>query len=304
MTKEEREAWLETMPQVRLWRANERGFAGYGKAFYAGRGNLRLRSHRFFLGGQAADPKYHAITPSTAIERTVHRARYVVRGVEIDVRVTDFGAYHRVHLPNIEDGSVFCNRPIRPITPKRFYIPTTAPKRLITIMPQERLSWRSPVWSSQAPINAEGDRVVVKGTRRRSVFSDTPMRLEDHNYYVPSDAWSRIYRRYAINDGSGELNSRSPVQFMGTGRYGFPKYTAWVGMSLKSRRRYAVFDGIPKRHYFLPHDPTPVKRAKIAVQASKKIADRILLELGPVPSFVAGRPFLADQNTFIVGRTI
>jgi phage tail P2-like protein len=304
MTKEEREAWLVQMPQLRIWRANERGFAGYGKAFYGGRGNLRLRNHRFCLGGLADDAKLRAITPSTAIERTVHRARYIVRGVEIDVKITDFGTYHRVHLPGIEDGSVFTNRPFRPVKPKRFYIPTTAPTRLITIMPRERLSWRSPVWASREPINAEGDRVVINGTRRRSVFSNTPMRLEDHDYYVPSDAWSRIYRRYAINDGSAELNSRSPVQFMGTSRYGFPKYTAWVGMSLKSVRRFAVFDGIPKRHFFLPHDPTPVKRAKIAVQASKKIADRVLLELGPVPSFVAGRPFLAEQQSFIVGRTI
>jgi hypothetical protein len=154
------------------------------------------------------------------------------------------------------------------------------------------------------PLTAEPDRLVYPSTRRRSVYCDVPMRLHGRDYYVPSDAWSRIYQRYSINDGSTELNSRRPVQFMGIGRYGFPKYTAWIGMSLRSRRRYAVFSGITYRKYYQPHDPTPVKRAKIAVQASKKIADRILLELGPVPSFIAGRTFLAEKQSFIVGRSI
>lgn len=305
MTREEREAWLELMPQVRIWRVYERGIAPYGKAFYGGRGGpARQRNHRFQLGSaNSGDTPLACITPTTAIERTKHRARYIVRGVETDIKVTDFGFYHRLHLPGIENGSVFCNRPFRR-KPKRFYIPTTAPKRLITIMPREYMPWRTPSWASMEPVTAEGERIVIRSTRRRSVFSDQPMRLENYNYYVPSDAWSRIYRRYAINDGSTELNTRRPVQFMGTGRYGFPKYTAWIGMSLRSRRRFAVFNNIPQNHYFLPHDPTPVKRAKIAVQASKKIADKILLELGPVPSFVAGRPFFAGQNNFIVGRTI
>jgi phage tail P2-like protein len=310
MTKEEREAWLKDMPQIRLWRVYERGWAGFGKSFYGGSGRARiLHNHRFCLGGPADDPKVRAITPSTALERTKHRARYIVRGVETDVTVTDFGEFHRLHLRGIENGSVFTRRVIHTTGKKRYYIPTTAPSRLITIMPKERLSWRTPVWASREPLTAEGDRVVENSTRRRSVFSDIPStgpRVPNERswYYVPSDAWSRIYRRYPINDGSTELNSRRPVQFMGVGRYGFPKYTAWVGMSLRSKRPFAVFNGIPFNRYYQPHDPTPVKRAKVAVRAAKKIADRVLLELGPVPSFVAGRPFFAGKNVFIVGRTI
>jgi hypothetical protein len=92
------------------------------------------------------------------------------------------------------------------------------------------------------------------------------------------------------------------VQFMGTGRYGFPKYTAWVGASLRSKRKWAVFDGPFGQHrFFLPHDGTPVLRARRAVVAAKKLVDRVLLELGPVPRFVAGRPFIAGIDSFIVG---
>ena len=309
MTREEREEWLAQMPQLRVWRVQERGWAGIGKSFYGGSSSLRLRNARFCLGAEPPNLKLCAITPTTAITRLKRRARWIEKGVETDVTISEFGTYWRVHLRSIEDGSVFTKRPFRPYAPKRFYIPTTAPKRLITIMPKPRLPWRSPVWPSLEPTTAEPERLFYGSTRRRSVFCDLPM-TGQHTlnqfsaYYVPSDAWSRIYDRYSFNDETASLNSRRPVQFMGVGRYGFPKYTAWVGMSLRSRRRFAVFNGIPFHKFYQPHDPTPVQRAKTAVQASKKIADRILLELGPVPSFIAGRPFLAAKNSFIVGRSI
>ncbi len=304
LTREEREEWLKLMPQLRVWRIQERFWWGPGKSFYGGRGTGRQHNARFCLGSENTDARACCIVPSTALGRLKRRARWIVRGKETEVTVSEFGNYWRVHLPSIEDGSVFANRPIRPVPPKRFYIPSTAHQRLITIMPRARLPWKTPVWSSAEPLTAEPDRLVYGSTRRRSVFSDLPMRLPRHDYYVPSDAWSRIYERYSINDGSTEMNSRRPVQFMGVGRYGFPKYTAWIGMSLRSRRRWAVFSGIMYRKFYQPHDPTPVKRAKVAVQASKKIADRILLELGPVPSFIAGRPFFAEKQSFIVGVSI
>ena len=299
LTRDQREEWLKLMPQLRVWRVFERGHADY-KSFYGSNSTRRMHNHRFCLGGVAADAKLRAITPSTAIERLRRRARWIVGAAETDVRVTEFGTYWRVHLRGIEGASVFTKRPIQPN--RRFFIPSTAAKRLITIMPKERLSWRVPVWASMEPLTAEPDRISIGGQRRRSVFSDLIMR--QRAYYVPSDAWSRIYHRFAVNDGSVNLNSRRPVQFMGVGRYGFPKYTAWVGVSLRSLRRFAVFDGVPFRKFYQPHDPTPVKRARAAVLAAKKIADRVLLELGPVPSFIAGRPFLAEKNRFIVGRSL
>jgi phage tail P2-like protein len=299
LRREEREEWLKIMPQLRIWRTQESGHADY-KSFYGGSSTGRRHNQRFCLGGERVDAKLCCITPSTAIERLRRRARWIVRGVETDVHVTEFGSYWRLHLRGIEGASVFTSRPIVPN--RRFFIPSTAAKRLVTIMPKERLAWRTPVWASLEPMTAEPERVSIGGQRRRSVFCDLIMR--QRAYYAPSDAWSRIYQRYAVNDGSVELNSRRPTQFMGLGRYGFPKYTAWVGVSLRGLRKWAVFDGIPHQRFYQPHDPTPVKRARAAVLAAKKIADRILLELGPVPSFVAGRPFLAEKDRFIVGRTL
>jgi phage tail P2-like protein len=308
LTREEREAWLADMPQLRVWRIQERGVAGFWKVFYGGRGTGRQHDARFCLGGVEDNPVARAITPTTAIERLKRRARWIVHGEETDITVSEFGTYWRLRLRGVEDSKVFVGRPFGL---RRFYIPSDAAKRLITIMPKDRLSWRSPVWASLEPVTAEPERIMIGGMRRHSVFSggsDPTMQvtmggpLGGSSYYAPSDAWARVFERYAINDGSAELLKRRPVQFMGTGRYGFPKYTAWVGVSLRSKRKWAVFDGVPFNRFFLPHDPTPVKRVKAAVQASKKIADRILLELGPVPRFVAGRAFIAGTDSFMVGR--
>jgi phage tail P2-like protein len=298
LTREEREAWLALMPQVRVWRVQERGMASFGKLFYGGSGGAgRQHDHRFCVGGSDDGLALRAATPSTALSRLHRRARYVVRGLETDITVSEFGTYWRLHLRGMAGQKVFTNRPIRP---DRFFIPSDAALRLITVVPRERLSWRSPVWASIEPMTSEPERIVLNGTRRRSAFCDVPMR--QRAYYAPSDAWARIFERYAINDGSIELQDRRPVQFMGTGRYGFPKYTAWAAVTLKSRRRWAVFNGPFGQHrFFLPHDGTPVLRARRAVAAAKKLVDRVLLELGPVPRFVAGKPFIAGADSFIVG---
>jgi phage tail P2-like protein len=302
LTREEREAWLATLPQIRVWRVREQGTAGPRKAFLGSASAGHYVDRRFFLDGDNA-----AIT-SDAIQRLRRRARYIVRGVETEIRVSEFG--WRVHLPSVEDSKVFCDRPVYTghAVRRRFYIPTTAPQRLITVWPMPRLAWRSPVWPTMEPITAEPERVVEFGTRQHQAFCNLPMRggSPAHKpHFVPTDAWRRIYDRFAINDGSGDVARRRPVQFMGRGFYGFPKYTAWVRVSLRNRRRFSVFSGSPMRaqgrRFFLPHDGTPVKRAKRAVRASKKLVDKVWLQLGPVPRFVAGRPFIAGVDEFIVG---
>src|SRR5262249_1712238 len=104
LTKAQREAWLATLPQVRVWRIQESGIAPRRKTFCGGSSSLRQHDGRFCLGGGAP-------TPSTALSRLRRRARWVVNGVETDITVTEFGSYFQLHMPAAAGVRFFANRP-------------------------------------------------------------------------------------------------------------------------------------------------------------------------------------------------
>lgn len=297
LTRDERESWLQRLPQVRVWRRNEVGYASQFKSFYGSSARNRLHSRRFCLDGPATG-KLTAITPSTAIERLKRVARWIEHGIETDVRVTDFGSFFQLHKSGIEDGSVFSNKTFGL---SRHYIPSTAKNRLITISPTPSLPWRSQMTPSQQAVTSEPERVKVPGLRKHSVFSNTPM----HDFFVPTTAPFRIFQRYAVLDPSIRQLRRTPVQFMGVGRYGFPAFTAWAKVQVtgKLHPKAAGFDyWIPKTKFYIPHNPVPVERIRQAAQASKSLRDRILLQIGPTPRFLAGeRPVLASIDNVPAG---
>jgi hypothetical protein len=283
LTREQREAWLSALPQLRVWLVQEEGRFGTAKAFHGGyqRGLFVERSYA---------------VPSTALSRLHRRARWLVDGVESDVRVSDFGSYYRLHFKSVEGKKVFDHRPIG----GHFYIPSDAWRRLVTIMPQARLPWRSPSGPTLQPVTNEPERVTVAGTRGRSVFDNVPM----HGYFVPSTAKYRIFDRFAVHDGRRVLR-RPACQFMGTGRYGFPRHTAHVDASIPGRRsRWQAGDGllIPRARFWLPHDGSRVDNVRRAIQAAKRLSDHVLLKTGPTHRFVAGKPFFADVDRFTVGQ--
>lgn len=286
LTREERERWLSGLPQVRVWRMRDAKDASVFKSFLGGYHEGR---RSFFAG------TYHV--PSDALSRLRRRARWVVNGTETETRVTEFGSYFRLHFRSVEGRKVFSGRCIA----ARYYIPSDAWRRLVTIMPQPRLAWRSANGPTLTPVTSEPERIKVNGHRGRSVFCDLPMR---QGFFVVSTARFRIFERYAVHDGR-RVARRSPVQFMGVGRYGFPAHTARLHVSVPGRRpAFAAGDGIvaPKTRFFLPHDGTRLQRVRLAAQSAKRLSDKILLVIGPRARFVAGRPFLADIDKFIIGR--
>ncbi len=291
LTRDQRETWLQQLPQVRVWRRNEVGYATRFKAFYNSSAYNRLHSSRFCLAAAA-------LVPSDAITRLKRVARWIEHEVETDVRVTDFGSYFQIHKSGIEDGSVFSNKPFGL---HRHYLPSTARSRLLTIQPTPTLPWRSQMTPSLQAVTSEPERVKVPGLRKYSVFSDTPMR----DFFVPTSAPFRIFQRYAVMDPTVRLLRRAPVQFMGVGRYGFPAFTAWAKVKVtgKLSPKAAGFDyWVPKTKFYIPHDYTPIERVRQAAQSSKALRDKILLQIGPTPRFVAGeRPVLASIDTVLAG---
>jgi hypothetical protein len=283
LTRAQRQAWLATLPQVRVWLIREEARFGPAKAF-----------HGCQRGGLFVERSY--AVPSTALSRLRRRARWVVDGVETDVPVKTFDSYYRLHLRSTEGRSVFVSRPFG----RRFFIPSSAWRRLVTIRPQARLPWRSPSGPTLTPVSNEPERIKVAGNRGRSVFENMTI----GGYFVPSSAKYRIFDRFAVHDGSRPL--RNPAcQFMGTGRYGFPMHTAWLRLSVPGKASpRAAGRGFftPRTKFWLPHDGEPLQRVRRAAQSAKRLSDRVLLDIGPKPRLIAGRPFIAGTDRFVVGR--
>ncbi len=292
LTKAQREAWLSALPQVRVWRIRESGAAPLRKAFHGSSRSLHQHDRRFCLKG--AMP-----TSSTALSRLRRRARWMVNGVETDITVAEFGSYFRLLMPSAARLRVFSNRPLRR---GRFFVPSDAWRRVVTIMPTTLMPWRVPVGPTLQAVLSEPERVTVAGKRGRSVFCGVPAA----GYFVPSSSALRVYQRYPVLDGTREVR-RPACQIMGVGRYGWPKHTARVTASLFSERsRRAAGEGIvaQRRKFWIPHDPTPVRRLKWALQSAKRLSDKIWLKTGPQPTFVVGGPpVLSDAGTdVVVGR--
>jgi hypothetical protein len=282
LTRAQREAWLSTLPQVQTWRIMERGMRGH--ALFAGGHLLRSFYPRKFP------------VPSSALQRLHRRVRWVVDGVETSTRATQFDSYFRLHIRGKAGRRVFAGCPVG-----RFFQPSSARSRLVTIQPKDKSPWRSPVGPHLEPVSAEPERVVRRGTVDRGVFNGRPIRS---GFLRPSRAWLRIYWRFPVNDGRRVLR-RASIQFMGVGRYRFPAHTAHLQLSIPGRRRdNAAGEGIVafRTRFWLPHNPERVRDVRRAMIAAKRASDRVLIRFADRPSMIAGQLFRADINSFVVGH--
>lgn len=284
LTAEQREAWLSGLPQVRTWLIQERATAPRRKLFSGGH-------HRGVF--YALRP---VTTPSTALSRLRRRARWVVAGAETDITVTETGDWFRLHLR-----AALGRRVVAAAGPgRRFFVPSDAWRRLLTIRPVETLPWRVAVGPSLQAVQSKADRVAVRAAAGRRVIGyHAPRR----RFFVPTTAPMRLFDRYAVFDGTGPVRPRA-VTFMGRGRYGFPSHTAELRVAVQAHRhRRAAGNGIVARRtrFWMPHDPEPLERIRRAIVSAKRLSDRLLLDIGPRPRFVAGKPFIADVDSFVVG---
>lgn len=285
LTRAEREAWLARLPQVRVWNIRDGVPAHPKKLFYGGQ-----------LLKQFAETAF--AVPSTALQRLKRRARWVVDGAETDVRVSDFGGHYRLHLPSTERARVFCGRSF---SIRRFFVPSDAWRRLVTIRPAARLPWQSAVGPSLTPVTAEPERVTVPGSGVGRVFSGLCIARK---FLAPTSAPLRIFQRYAVSDGR-PLTKRPAFSFMGLARFGWPAHTARVSASIPGHRpRCAAGEGplVPRRCFWMPSNARRrVQSIGRAIEAAKRLSDRIYLKIGRAPAFVAGRPFIAG-SPYIVGH--
>lgn len=284
LTKDQREAWLAGLPQIRTWRTSEPGTAG--RRVFAG--GQRYRS---FLVGRFTQP-------SSAPERRRRRARWIVDGLETDATVIPFEGYFRILIPSRLPRSVLAGSVVRS---GRFWLPSTAASRIVTVAPRVTgETWRATVGPQLEPVTAEPERIRQFGKEGRGVF--TGRVVGAGRFFIPSTAVLRFFDRYAVHDGS-KVNRRPSIQFMGVGRYGMPPHTAELVVKVRGTwSPYAAGRGliIPRGRFWLRHDPGPMQRVRRAAVAAKRASDVVLVNSRSEPGFIAGELFVADVNQYIV----
>jgi phage tail-like protein len=284
LSKEQREAWLARMPQVRVWHQYERSITG----------------KRIFSGGQRYSSFFEGkvAQPNDAITRLRRRARWVVNGVETDSRVENFESYFRVFLTGILPYSIFCNTPLH--MKKKFPIPSTAASRVVTIEPTSLSPWRTTVGPQLEPMTSEPELVTEPGIEGHAVYSGRT--ISRKRYYVPSMAKFRLFERYAVNDGSA-VRKRPSIQFMGVGRYGIQPHSA--ELKVKMRTTWKPWKArlgepfVPRTRFYTPHDGSLMLKNRQAIIAAKRLSDKIVLDTNTKPGFVAGLPYFAGDNIVI-----
>ncbi len=285
LTREQREAWLEKLPQVRAWRIQERAPSPPVKAYYGGQRHAHFIENSFSV-------------PSDALSRRKRRVRWVVDGVETETTVTEFGSYFRLHIAAPAGRRVFSGGIMGS---GKFFIPSDARKRLVTIQPTPVQPWRGAIGPTLEAVTAEPERVAQRKTGGGGVFSGGFCGTE---CFAPSTARARVFERYAVKDGSRP--TRSPaIQFMGVGRYGFPAHTAHISVSIPGKRpKRQAGDGLllPRERFWIPSTAKErVDGVRKAIVSAKRLSDKILIRTGPTSKFIAGKVFRAG-DTFIVGR--
>jgi phage tail P2-like protein len=337
ITPAEREAWLETLPQVRVYFYQDTGtFPAAG--MYCGMclGGAGLPA------GVGPDLEYFPFV-STAAARLGRRATWNVGGVDTDIPVTDYGNYFQVHFPGSVGAGAYVGECLGgsgvglPMASGlfRFMPPSTAPQRLYTIAPQAESLQPVAVGPSYVAVDAQPSLVAIEGTRSVSAFAGS-------NYYhgagmflspryvpgtpvvspplvpteppvfptflLPSTSKYRLFERYAVYDMSDPPPRSSPVtMFMNNGRLGYPAFQAQVDVSMSSRASPATFRVTGSiiamgGRFMIPHDPRPVEYVCSAIEAARRLIDQTWLWPGPRYFLIAGQPFIAGLDTFVIGQ--
>jgi phage tail-like protein len=283
-TKEAREAWLSRLPQVRVWRSFEQGDFG-GKVFSGG------PSAKMFVGGCF-------FAPSTAITRLKRRARWVVDGKETEERVSEFGSYFRLHRRgNLGDGA-FCNS----VAVVKFFIPSTASKRIMTVAPKQAAPWKTPIRASLVAVQSEPTLVKERGVAPASVFSGG---RSAKDFFVPSTAWRRVYLRFPVDDESRPFRAGPSIQFMGLDRYGWPAHTARVKLSIPGALPdIAVGEANSRaaKRFWIPSDAAKrIDKTRRGMIAAKRASDVLQMDFTGRKTLIAGLDIVrAGVDVFVL----
>ena len=271
----QREAWLRSLPQLKVWDLKQRGKRG-----------------RFLFAGSAAFNSFldrRWPVQSQARFRLSRRASVTIDGTTKPVDVDGLGNQaDRVRIRGSNARGMF------PGASRHFYlVPSTAADRVITFTFRDQPAHgiRFPVRPGLTIKSAIPDVVFEHGRAPRSIFCG---RYLDRRYLAPSEAALRIYSRIAIWDGMRVPPARKALAFLGRGRLGIPPHTAELKVSIPGRRPARAFGPFMRGH-LVAADRERWRDTFIAIRAAKRLSDKLQLNSRTY------RPYRIGSSIFIGG---
>ena len=257
MTAAEREAWLETLPQLRLYPFDTRPL-GSRRVFASGYAGLRFYARCY--------PR-----PSRGVELTGTRATIWDRGVERPITLEPVGADAiRLVVPRTTPRPFLGHAYWRRLYAER----SAAAGNTVTLQLSGDIAGFA-VAAGLDPIEIEPTRVAQGRTAPRArAYAGHAF---GRRWLQPSAAPRLVYDRVSLADPTRVAARRHGRLFAGHARLGFPAFRAELTLDVplvRSRQRAARFAGMG---FLKGADLAPVARAIEAISVSKAARDTILV---------------------------
>jgi phage tail P2-like protein len=258
MTDAQRTAWLDSLPQVRIYPFFRRSNP-LDRHFFTGPGGVKAWHGHGFLRTTRGFDIYG------------RRATFYDRGVEVPITLgtTDVGEVDRVFLRRKAPNRMFFGNSYT----GNGYIRTSAGQTNVITVQFADDAQPFAVPPSMDPVNVRPQRIAQGRTApvARMFFG------RFKGFLKTSFAPLMIYDRVALNDPSRTGQLRKVRSFHGHGRYGIDPYTAELQIRIpmrRPRRRSGRWNG---SGYRKAPDMTPLTRAIEAVRVSKAFRDTVLI---------------------------
>lgn len=277
LSPDERQAFLDLMPQVRIYPYYARGVAFQGAftgprsrvfcgAFYPKNHSARERYRRF---ARLYEPRDGSLIDLTFSERV--RETFTGQAVE----------YEEIVLPKEKGaafyagrarGRIFLGR--RGVPERTFRVSIDRPYDFSRSRPQDR-TWLPDL----ATINLYPEHVFEQGTARPRQFFAGRCLTRAATNTLRSTAWQRIYERFYRHDPARTYMVRRGQAFAGHMRLGMKPYHAELTVETYSRRhRRAFYTGRPLwRGMSFRRDRDKLDGILGAVRIAKALRDKVLV---------------------------
>lgn len=267
MTEAQRIAWLECLPQVRIYPFWNRATARASQMFLSG-----LAARRFWGGS-------HFLRASRGRLLTGHRATLFDRGAEAPIRLADRQGdlIERIYIPHHDARRAFWSHGFHG---HGFLTASTADKRVITVRPAAEGSGEI---FAIAPGGQTADVRPRRVMQRRTAppgrsFWMRRHRFHGHGFLRASFGPQLVYDCYYIIDPARVGPRQKVLTWHGHGQYGIAPFTAKLRIRVPMKR--------PRARAFRWHgngslraaDLKPMWRAIEAVSLSKALRDTILID--------------------------